>query len=558
MKNPLYLLLAAFCCTTAAADPVILSHQFTDFDLSLTHSGTPGSLYALEVSPDLTSWTAVRRSTETAPGLFANSTDPARQGVRQFVRVNGTLGTPLLTWMETYPVFPGDGDDIPTNGPFTWASLGAPGLTYDWELFDAFPDGEGGYLPGPEPALRQTGLTVPAYNPPFADPAIHPGGDYVWRVTVRLGNRAIQGRDVPVFGPGKTTAHFNFPVSPLRNGPGATVSWGQMLEGINKLSARKTKLAQELQNNALTQESAFYDQLLTLLKLDDATRAALVGLLTGDFSSLTDPEFVLRLLKYAESLAKFAARPDPPAAPTPAQLALSAFAERLTTIRQALENAANRAAQLQDTLTSLRTALDEVGAAAGDPLGYLLQMAQDKLLAKVREKLVRLVGARAAGALISLAADMLAIGQLLQQYAELEALCREQNRLILTAIAAAPAACVSPASGSISIGRSYPPGCTVTLTATKYCFVPAPGGAPNDGHFVPSPVPFAGGAASVTYPVPANTSPFTTPTFSFLPAAINCQPGQGPCLLYVSAVVTCPGIGPGRPMTFFAGVIRCP
>ena len=547
---------------SAAAAPELLSQKMEEFGYSLTHSGDPGGLYALEVSPDLAAWTAVSRCTETTPGLFAAATSPALPPARQFLRINGSLGPVLIGWMETYPVYPDTGDDIPSDAPLRWTPLGAPGLTYDSELFEARSDGAGGYFPAPLPILKQTGLTVPAWDPSPSTSAIHTGGTYIWRVTARIGSRAIQGRDVPVFGPGKTTGRFNFPSSGLRNPPAANpTDWARLLRAINEIAARKAVLEQELAGNPLAQDSALYAQLMTLLSINETTQTALLAILAGDFSALSDPEVVLQALKYLQALAEFASRPDAGKPQTAAQRSLAAFAAKIGTIRTGLQNAADRAAQLQNTLNALGAAVAEARAAIDDPIGYLLEMAKEKLLEKLQAKLAALVGKKAAGALIGIAGDLIALGQLISAITELEALCREQNRLILQAIACAPPSQVAGGSGTVDLppnSAGYPPGCSVTLTAKKYCWGATPGGGPDDGHFTSSPVRFAGGAPAVTFPIPAGTVNFRTPTIVFLPSDINCQPNQGPCLLFIEAVISCPGRGPGRTMTFFAGVIRCP
>ncbi len=560
MKNSLLLCCALLCTHVLAEDPVIESHQFTDFDLKLTHTGTPGTRYALELSTDLTGWTAVAESLTTAPGLFAAGALLEGTAERYFTRLNGTLPAPLLDWLHSHPISPGDGDDIPFDAPFRWMPLGAPGLTYEFELFPAVRDGEGGWSAGPEALLRITGLTVPAFDPPAG--ALHTGGNYIWRVTTRLGPRAIRGREVAVFGPGRHTAKFDFSTGAFvrNNTGGAATDWSQLLDGINELAERKAALQAELAANPLVQDRELYDELFTLLGLNDTVKAVLTALLTGDTSSLTDPDVVLQALEYLQDLANFASRPDKGKSQTPAQKALEAFAARLGTIRAALENAADRAAQLQETLDSVKDLVEEVTEAIGDPVNYLLEMVKEKLKEKVMAKLKRLVGEKAAGAMVGIAADLIALGQAIGTITELEDLCREQNRLILEAIACAPASRVAAGSGTVEVNRGepFPPGCKARVRGVKYCFVPTPGGLPNAGHFVPSPVPFADGSLSKEFDIPAGGTRFVSPRVAFLPAAVNCQPGQGPCILYAEVVVTCPGVGPGDPMMLFAGVIRCP
>ncbi|MBP7949482.1 MAG: hypothetical protein KA004_07480 [Verrucomicrobiales bacterium] len=555
-----------------AEDPVIRSVSLRPFHIELMHSGDAGALHGLEFSTDCNTWSLLGPTTEISPGRFRFADPSVIRQDRGFHRIQSGLDPALFGWQNAYPVTYIDGMSPDHDPVFIWAPLPGGALSYRFELFAALPDGDGGYAPSGLPLVSKAGLLVPGCEFSGGDALLMPGGMFAWRVVAVTPARLVPGRFVIIPGM-EADAIAEDPLLPaaLRGGrgagdcEGAAPNWPQVLEMVKKIAEKKEEVRKALNENSLVEEKKLLEQLLLMLRDHEALKEALTSLLNGDSTKLSDPDTLLKALCYLDSMLEFVQNFDKNMTEK-RRKALKKFAEKVKKHKEDLEKAQDRQALVDAILQDLSNFLSPSGEDGSAVIEYLKEAITDKLKEKLEEVLAKKLGAKAAGALVSIISDLVNMADLLLKLNELEDLCREYNRLLLKAIACD--------DGSRSgRGRKYHGSvdekklnCNVTLSYHKRCFVRDANGGPNDGHWEDSPVRFSDGTSSVTkrYSQISNGPGSRMGTSAYelhmeLHADdMGCPPGRGPCLLYLLIEERCPhDPSLDRDIALFAGVIKC-
>jgi hypothetical protein len=285
-----------------------------------------------------------------------------------------------------------------------------------------------------------------------------------------------------------------------------------------------------------------------MLKNAEPLRAILSKLLSGDTEGLNDPAAVIKALCFLEKSLGFVADYGGKKLSQKTKDSLKGFKEGIARLKKDLEEAADKQEKLKETLADLEALIAALKKDGGDPAAVIADILGKRLFEKIREMLVKKLGEKAAGALISILQDLINFGDALISLATLEDLCREYNRLLLAAIAGDAADPMDPAR---KLESKVDPSmvnknCQVRYSYRKLCFKRTPGGGPNDGHFMDHPVPFADGDTAKTFPLDSLVAGIGTDgriclkkTFELDSAALSCPQGEGPCLVVLEITYIC-------------------
>jgi hypothetical protein len=183
------------------------------------------------------------------------------------------------------------------------------------------------------------------------------------------------------------------------------------------------------------QEVIAYQTYLELLTADDAVRRALDTLLAKGseafLAELQSEETRARALKLLRRVTRYLQANDASVGEG-RRRALAALAAGLERVIEATGDAARLRQRLDELLA-------EMNAAADDPLAYLREQTLGAIVERMTAELAKRFGAKAAGSLASMAADLAALVDALQQKAAIDDLRRQLVELRRRLVAAARA-----------------------------------------------------------------------------------------------------------------------
>lgn len=545
----------------------------TEHAAELSHTGIAGETYGIERTATIgnSGWELVATSRELAPGQFQFNDDIALFQLMRFYRVSRGESPSVLDWIENYPLAYLDGQEADALPAFRWNPFPQAGTAYRFEIFETIPDGFGGHTPLTQPLVSVSGLIAPEYVMQPPEPPLGIEVTYAYVVTaepIDLQSRRVRGRPVLLTGFGKNGATEGplFPPPPFFSAsePGAVTNWGALLRMLNELAEKKAEIARAISNNPFVEEIELIKQLANILKNPSSITNALNGIL-NDPTSLTDGEATLKALCYLESVLEFVLLYDANMKAATREK-LKRYHEKLEAIKKRLEEAQDRQSKLPEIIEELKGLKDEFDDEAGDPLGYIARLLKDKLLDKLQEMLAKKLGAKAAGAIISIIADLINFGDLLVQLGRLDSLCEQYNALLLRGIANDPAGATEPGRRFTSKVPEDRLDCTtITLAYKKMCWKPKPGGGANEGDWGVSDVAYDDGTTSKTRRA-ADIQTGTAPDGRICvelqtvldPASLVCPAGEGPCIVFAEVTHKCDSPRSEYTVRLFAGVIRCP
>ena len=564
--NRLFLSLALAVCGLSVRAQVPTTtvrsvENFRSASVDVVHSGTPGRRYGLEVcaTPGLGQWELLGATLEELPGRFRGTDRDVLRHTNRFYRIAESYGAPEFAWMGNYPLAYVNDPEVDPDPRMTWRPYPLPGARYKFELFEAIPNGDGGWAPIYPPLMTAANLLSPSYQFRSGDPNMVAGGRYLYRVSATLWPRNVPGRFVPIIGHGlsNSTERSDF-VLVGTNG----TDWAKVLKLLEELAAKKKAIADALAQNPLVEEAKLYEQLLQVLKNHDMLISTVKAILEGRLDTLNDPETAVKALCYLQKLIEFLANYDTKLSKEKRD-ALKKLAARLGELKKHLEGITDPVQKLQEAIDQIRRILQELQNGTTNPLDYLTDAIKDRLIEKLKEMLARKIGAKAAGALISVLQDLANLTDVLIQISTLEDLTREYNRILLEAI--------QNDTSSIDLRRTYTgriPAdmeyCEVTLSYKKKCWKRNPDGGPYDGTWETSDVPFSDGTTSKSGPVGSFVEERTADgkikikiRTELDAAGLRCPHGAGPCIVYCEVTYRCTNPASTFTIRLFVGVIKC-
>ncbi len=476
------------------------------------------------------------------------------------------LGAPP-SWLDTYPISPLPGEEVGPLPSFEWQPAVEfvaiqpdqhfppggdpnfpfpPEVFYDFHLYEFETDSDGTTLlahEGVRPILSVGGLTEPNYRFQFSDPVLRPDRHYAYTVSAFVPATAqmFTGRAIP----------FRSFLSTQ-----TTIDWHKLFELIRQMQEELEHLRSQLNGNPLIQEVRLIEQLLAILQDDKALRDYVVAILQGEFDKLKEKIFstdtLIDVLEQLQKLLDYYINYDSDLSQAQKN-ALKFLKDRLDVIIDALETSQD----ISEAWEDLEALIEEIKNLVSDPVGYLVNLIKDKLVEQLIAQLAKHLGAKAAGAIVSILVDLVNAGSAIITAVQIAALEEEINKLLITAIEAETRT-IYP-SRLIEF-RTHPneEDCLVTAAYKKKCFKKADGGSRYKGTWEEHDVRMANGATSESevaenLPVENGKRQFQV---DMDPDDLVCPAGQGPCLVYLIFTIECPN-GNTRTHKIFIGVINC-
>ncbi|MEZ5300687.1 MAG: hypothetical protein R3F11_08520 [Verrucomicrobiales bacterium] len=461
---------------------------------------------------------------------------------------------------------------------------GDDSATYRVEVYEVIPDGDGGMVPAALPIISFGGIPANGYAFMPDDPQLVPLREYAYAVIAESGGTLYAGRPVPFFGHGdRNSAEIEeLPIGGAeknakkgaadaaeKSGDGPT-NWKKLMATYTELNKQKEAIAEAIRQNPLVQEAEVLRLLKTLLRDHEALKDYIKAILEGKIDEIRDqiatPETAIKVLCYLETtLDYFAKYSKSPRMTDARRQALRNLAADIKVIKEALKEGNDT---VQGALDKLKEKIAEAKALADDPLQFILDAIKDRLFEKLRDILIRQLGAKAGSAAFSILLDLINLGDLALDNLSIEEICRQMNLLLLEGIDCDAKGTVSPTGRKYqaNVGRNYL-NCDVTLAYKKLCFSPKPDGQPGEGEWVESPIRFADGSPTKTVRAAAHvTGPGRRPGQEFveienelMTADIQCPPGSNQkCLVVLDVQWACPPPLSNISIRLFVGVIRCP
>jgi hypothetical protein len=381
------------------------------------------------------------------------------------------------------PICPLDGQTLNTERPnFSWIPCPEPNVIYDFRLWrvPSVPTDPGDIM-GTQPPHAQGTTTAPEYYFEDEVPPLLPGETYLWQVN------AYDADD-----PNIVYCSGNAALLDVENATPAQ-RLAELLAHLEKLRKQLQDAQEDLENNPLVEEVRLMEAIGRILSnldsLDEDTIAALEAFINCDENALNDLneetlDGVLGILQGALKLLK------------------TANDDLTQAQKNLIQEIIDKIQEVRDGIADVQT-IKEITSGEWDPWAYLGELVTDKIkevILELAEKvLAKLVGAKAAGPLISIAMDLWNFFDALGDVLTIEDLLRAWNKTMLAAIEAAAETEEYNIPADWQWAQNYIwlnpcedyEGATIEITPKMYCWQPEEGGEMGEGEWVECSISFS-------------------------------------------------------------------
>lgn len=451
-----------------------------------------------------------------------------------FVLISEAL---VQTWQETGSTCPGKNGKTDSLPFFSYDPFASTGVNYNLQIYQYNP---------PTSSSRATyslfhtiqSLKTPTYAYVLNDPKLNPGM-YASQMVAQFGNQTFATLLTP----------FNVVETQ------ADIDPSDLLDKIDKVRKQIDSLRKALGSNPLVQEQELIELIVGLLSGESTLIDIIKKILNGESIDITDPQTLLDAMDYLEKLLRFLEKYDMGLSDSVKQQ-LHDLAVKIRYWRMRLRDAIEKGESVAEILNEILDAMKS-GSFSGI-IDYIQNQITEAIKDKLKEILVKKLGSKAAGALISIISDLINFTDALLQIKTLEELTILYNQLILDYINTYGETTVND---TVWFSGAEWGNCTFTFQPKKVCWKAKAGGKKGEGDWKEHDMKFADGAKSKTKDAAdmkgkggcdPNYHEFNDPVDE---DSKSCPQGQGPCVVYMQVTVTnCPKAGT---YYIFMGVIKC-
>lgn len=443
----------------------------------------------------------------------------------------------IQTWEMSGALCPGNGNKTDSLPFFQYDPIPGNNVTYQLQIHSYIPPTSSG---GPTYSLFHTisGLTVPAYAYALNDPVLNPGM-YACQMAAILGNQTF------------FTTKTNFEVV----NAGEEIDPGELLEKIDRVRKQLDSLRNALESNPLIEETELIDILIGILSGDSTLMDLLNKILKGESVDISDPQTLVDALDLLEKLLRFLEKYDTGLSDSVKQqlhdLAVKVRYWRMR-LKKAIENGEDISEILNEIIDTIKS-----GSFSGI-VDYIKNQILDSIKDRLKAILIKKLGTKAAGALISILIDLMNFTEAMLQIHSIEELTLLYNELILQYLGTFSETDVND---TVWFSGTEWAECTFTFQPMKVCWEAKKDGEKGEGTWEEHTMDFADGSKSKTKGAgemsggagcKPNYYEFNDPVSD---ASKTCPEGQGPCIVYMKVTVSnCPSAGT---YYIFMGVIKC-
>ncbi|MGI9243038.1 MAG: coiled-coil domain-containing protein, partial [Verrucomicrobiales bacterium] len=544
--------------------PRIINSRQGGLSFSIQFQGRAEANYTGIASTDLGNWQRAGTAVPIIPGLYEFTDHGAILYESRYYRIREEGPGHVPAWGDTYPIEPLSGEETGLLPYFAWQPFTgfAPGpdpgpeppqmVFYDLNIYEFRTGTAGQLIPTESPLMTIGGIPDPSYQFQPTDPVLRADRVYAYSVNAFIPETAqfIVGNSVMFFCHGSTSQ---------------TEEWKRLFELVRILNGELSGLQSKLAANDIVKEVEVIERLIAILQNPELFQEYLTALLNGEIDKLKSKIFsldgMIQLLDQFAKLIDYLRNYATDLSDTDRHL-LKLLGDRVAGLRDVLEEDGKTVSEAWEDFEAL---IEEIKTSLNDPATYIKDQLQEALVEQLKKQLINHIGKKAAGALVSIALDVMALSDALVLAYQISALAEQANKLLITAASSSSApVAVSGGRNTTWRSNSSEDACKVTIAYEKLCFK-KDGDAPYKGGWDKSPVPFddgvpgtANGPTSMSGRVGELSRDGSKRVFpnSIDPDALKCPKSAGPCLVYLVHTIKCDG-SPPRVRKTFIGVIQC-